>query len=152
MQNNYNESRVQKIFEILKQIEATEKVDLEVDLENLKEICRIYYNLVDGKYGENAGAYENYIVRKNLEFPVLYKFIWAVKNVSKEAYEYMMEGHDLLNIRRYLMLYEGNESAIIAKAAQVYEFCECFEHSILKLINETDETKKLLMLRGLIGM
>lgn len=152
MENRYDENGLERIFEAVKKLEKVGKKTLTNELENLREICDTYYNIVDRSFGTHNVSHDIYINHVTMELPMIFEFLGVVKHVSEEAYQFLTEGHDLLNLRYYLAFHKRNVSNVLKKAHELSSFCEFFEHSILKLVREPNEEKKRLMIRGLVGM
>ena len=84
--------------------------------------------------------------------PILQDFFEKLKYASKEDYEFFAEGHDLVNLDSYLS-FDGKGSFEVATSlCEFKNYVQYLCHGFKKMLNQTDEKKKRVIFRGLIGL
>lgn len=105
---------------------------------------------------EHAPRYSSacnfYINNVTVQMPIINEFFRVVRDVSEEAYQFMTEGHDVLNFKEYIASHERKISNVSGEVFRLSNYSEFLAHTILKILDEPDERKKRLMIRGFIGM
>ena len=141
-----------EIFEAWKRLEANDKTKIEWELNLLKEVCRECSRLMISATNNYIGMYNFYCKPKLQKLSIIMTFFREVKENSKNAYECISEGHDIANIVEYMELKGKNPFEIANTIFTMSEYSIYIKHAFLRIIDETDEEKKYVMLRGLIGM
>ena len=86
------------------------------------------------------------------DFPIITMFLKEVEAHSKEAYDFLTEGYDIANFKEYIKLKGKNSDEITKIVFGLNDYSVYFQHAFVKVLNETDERKKKIMLRGMLGM
>lgn len=146
------ERELARIYTAWKEFEAEGINVIEPELQRLIKVSNTYYNIATRHFGDYIVAYDHYAKNENTDFVTLNKFLEAVKSVSQEAYESITEGHDIINFITYISFHKRKVESVDREVIRLTKFVSYFAHAILRILNEPNEDKKQIMLRGLIGM
>ena len=152
MKSELVELATRKIFEAWKRLEANDRKKIEKELNLLKETCRDCSNLMISATNNYIGMYNIYCRHKMQTLTIIMTFFREVKENSEIAYECISEGHDIANIVEYMELKEKTPFEIANTIFNMSEYATYIKHAFLRIVDEPDEEKKYVMLRGLIGM
>lgn len=122
---------------------------LVAELKELKEKCANCSKLqmTDPK---NYDAFYTSIRKVNCS--VIMRFLKAVKNYSSECYDFLTDGHDLLNFNNYMAMSGKGAVERSTQIIAVTDFLAYFSYVLLKAHDEKDFEKKDSILIGLIGL
>ena len=140
---------VEKIFKVWEEMRNSK--ELEDEVHRFREWCQGYTDTVVlsiNNYKKMYKAYTPYIE----EFPILTSFLKEVKQISNEAYDYLTEGHDIINLKEYLSFVGKQSNEITNELIALKTYSVFIEHAFIKLLHEPNIDKRYIMLRGLVGM
>ena len=104
-------------------------------------------------YGENFSSLYDAFIDDNIKVPVeIIKFFARVKDVSKEAYDFLTGGHDIGDLKNYLKNNNSYKENRFDNHKDLIDFLRHIRYMFSRIVNESDEEKKKKILRGLLGM
>lgn len=152
MKMRINEYIVERIFECWSKVEAANRDNVIKELKNLSNICELYYTMASRHFGPYNAVYDLYMKNLNIEMPIMKEFLENLESISKEAYKFITEGHDIANLKAYVALESQEESRFMQVLFKLKNLSNYLEYSFVKILNEPNKSKKLIILRGLVGM
>ena len=120
-------------------------------MSEFKNICSSCFTLVNASSPPYRSMYKAQIKDSPMDLPMLYKFFSDIKEFSEEAYQFITEGYDILNLKEFLACEDlslGETSEVIWG---IYSYSRYITYAIERLLNEEDFEKQCIMLRGLAG-
>lgn len=83
--------------------------------------------------------------------PIFKSFLKYVRDCSKEAYLFVTDGHDIMNLKEYLAFSKLERKEIIKKLEELNSHAKYLQYIVLKIMKEKREEERLAMLAGLLG-
>lgn len=144
-------SKFNRIYIFWKEeIQRVERARLENELENLKknvnDVCSQFISCIPSC----IGFYDEIVIINSEQYERLYNFLNCLKNEDNLAYCKFTEGHDIVNLDKYLS-FEGKEIyEMLNKFYYFKEYLYFLSHLILKIYDEKNEEKKKEMLQAMM--
>ena len=80
------------------------------------------------------------------------EFFKGIKKVSEKAYIFATDGHDILNLKKYFKFEDVDSSMRFEKCKEFIDFSRHIRYVFKKMLNESEEKKKKIMLKGILGI
>lgn len=139
----------EKVFEAWKKLESFDRHKLEQELNQFIAVCRGCRKMAFAMQKDYSAMYRMDTVE---EMPIIMAFFKEVAEYSAEAYAYLSEGHDMLNLKIYLKMKGVDVGKIPIILNSLLGYSEYLRHSFLRIYDEPDAKKKEIMLRGMLAM
>ena len=140
-----------KLMSAVNNLLLNDKRDVIKELEEFKQICRNCYTLVNALFPKHSELYKLQVSEIYIDLPILCKFFEDIKEYSKEAYEFITEGYDILNLKEFLICEKLSYRETSDTIWGIYSYSKYITYAIEKILKEKDTEKQLIMLRGLTG-
>ena len=141
-----------KLIMAINNLKINEERNLKGELEEFRKICNDCYTLAIASLPLGLEIYKLQARRLHIDLPILSKFFEDIKGYSKEAYECITEGYDILNLKEFLICENITQSEAFDVIRGICKYSKYITYAIEKLFKEQNEDKQIIMLRGLIGM
>ena len=145
----YAEKAFEKVFEAWKKLESYGRHKLEQELNQFIALCHGCRKMAFAMQKDYSAMYRMDTVE---EMPIIMAFFKEVEKHSAEAYTYLSEGHDMVNLKVYLKMKGKDAGKVPLILNSMVDYSEYLKHSFLRIFDEPDAKKKEIMLRGMIVM
>jgi len=140
-----------KLYVAITNLKSNDRRNITKELTEFKNICSSCFTLVNASSPPYRSMYKAQIKDSPMDLPILYKFFSDIKTFSEEAYQFITEGYDILNLKEFLAC----ENLSLRETSEViwgvYSYSKYIAYALEKLLNEENFEKQRIMLRGLTG-
>lgn len=147
-----NDFQFEKLFHVWKRFEKNDKKQIECELNELitvGEYCKAHMGSLITWY---SASYVVFCNKDNKDIPLLTELFTQIKLVCEQAYINITEGHDIINLKKYVMCEDKSKECIVNTVCNFKNYSIFLKHYITKILNETNEDKKRVLFKGLIGI
>ena len=147
-----SQTKKDKFNSVFKELETYDKGDVLWELTLLNQFCKECFSIVN-RTRKYTSTYRYYL--KEERFPkitLLTEFFNKVKETDVEVYNYLTEGHDMLNLKEYMAFDNLSVPKLLEKLNEFNEYLIYLTHMFKKFLNTEDEAKKLATLHYMLGL
>lgn len=141
-----------KLYMALNHLKLNDEREIIKELNDFKGICINCFNLINSSTPPYTGVYMSYIRDIPWELPILSNFFGEIKDFSCEAYQYITDGYDILNLKEFLLCKDKEWKEASDIIWGIYKYSKYISYAIEKLLKEKDWEKQIIMLKGLTGV
>lgn len=141
-----------KIYVAWLRLESYGRNAVEKELKDFADICRGSVKMAIAMPENYSFMYNRIDERNNIDLPILSEFLKEVEKISKEAYNFLTEGYDIINFKEYIKLKGKSTNDVVAITYNLKSYSTFIQYAFMKLFDEKDEKKKKIMLKGLLGI
>ena len=144
----------EKIYWVWKKFESKDRDSILKELDRLVEFGENVFTSFKA-YGVYNSLYNLHLKHIEKDFIVPQEIINLfkdIKNISQDAYYFLTDGFEIINLVDFLKLEYLDDSVKAKVYIDFIEYTRYLRYIFKRIINENDEEKKKIMLRGILGI